>query len=120
MGMTSLKNTKSKKSDQPQLAMDSDYREEYPYGTRIDLNKESLDKLGIKTLPAVGSEIMIECKVKVIAVRESASERDTSRSVELQITDMDLELDEDEVGEGELTRGDSKSMNNLAKKMKSM
>lgn len=119
MGMTSLKLAKTKKSDQPQLSMDSQ-DEGYPYGTRIDLNKESLDKLGIKTMPAVGTEIMIECKVKVIAVRESASERDTSRSLELQITDMDLELDEDEVGEGELTRGDSKSMNNLAKKMKSM
>jgi len=119
MGMTSLKLAKSKKNDSPELATDSP-GDGYPWGTRIDLNKETLDKLGIKTLPAVGSEIMIECKVKVIAVRESANERDTSRSVELQITDMDLELDEDEVGEGELTRSDSKSMNNLAKKMKSM
>lgn len=119
MGMISLKLAKSKKNDSPQLASDSS-DDGYPWGTRIDLNKESLDKLGIKTLPAVGSEIMIECKVKVIAVCESANERDTSRSVELQITDMDLELDEDEVSEGELTRGDSKSMNNLAKKMKSM
>lgn len=119
MGMISLKLAKSKKNTSPEVAIDSS-REDYPWGTRIDLNKETLDKLGIKTLPAVGSELVIECKVKVIAVRESASERDTSRSIELQITDMDLELDEDEAGEGELTRGQSKSMNNLAKRMKSM
>lgn len=119
MGMVSLKQTKKQQSDNDSPVAGID-RDPYPYGTRIDLNKESLDKLGIKTMPAVGTEMMIECKVTVIAVRESASERDTSRSLELQITDMDLELDEDEVGEGELTRGESKSMNNLAKKMKSM
>ena len=120
MTMKSLKQSKKEldKYDSP-IAVDGN-RDQYPYGTRIDLNKESLDKLGIKTLPAVGTELMIECKVKVIAVRESASERDTNRSIELQITDMDLELDEDEVKEGELTRSESKSMNNLAKKLKSM
>jgi hypothetical protein len=118
--MISLKQSAKKmKAGESPIAMDIEH-DEYPYGTRIDLNKDTLEKLKIKTLPAVGDEIMIECKAKVIAVRESASQHDTSRSVELQITDMDLELDEDEVSEGELTRGDSKSMNNLAKKMKSM
>ena len=120
MALKSLKLPKTKRGDDKYpIAIDAP-REEYPYGTRIDLQDESLDALGIKELPEVGSTMMIECKVKVIGARQSANEKKTTRTLELQITDMDLELDEDEVGEGELTRGDSKSMNNLAKKMKSM
>lgn len=120
MALKSLKLPKTKRNEVGSIPVDSYEREEYPYGTRIDLQDESLDALGIKELPEVGSTMMIECKVKVIGARQSANEKKTTRTLELQITDMDLELDEDEVGEGELTRGDSKSMNNLAKKMKSM
>lgn len=93
-----------------------DNRDGYPYGTRITLDSDTLDKLGIKTLPAVGNELMIEAKVRVISVSES----DNSKSVELQITDMDLENDGDEVDEGELTRGESKAMQALAAKLKKM
>lgn len=118
--MISLKQS-AKKMKAGETPVSMDYEpDEYPYGTRLDLNKDTLEKLKIKTLPAVGDEIMIECKAKVIAVRESANERDTSRSVELQITDMDLELDSDEVDEGELTRSESKSMSNLAKKIQGL
>lgn len=88
----------------------------YPWGTRINLESDTLDKLGIKTLPAVGDELMIEAKVRVISVRES----DNSKSVELQITDMDLENDGDEVDEGELSRGESKAINKLADKLRNM
>lgn len=109
---------KAKEKNQPMVAMSEEDR--YPYGTRIDLDKDSLEKLGIKTMPAVGTEMMIECKVTVIAVRESASQENTSRSMELQITAMDIEADEDEVPEGELTRGQSKSINAVAKKMQDL
>lgn len=120
MTMTSLKLPKGKRNDEQYPIADDYPREEYPYCTRIELENASLDALGIKELPEVGSVLMMECKVKVIGARQSANSTKTTRILELQITDMDLELDEDEVSEGELTRGDSKSMNNLAKKMKSM
>lgn len=120
MGMKSLKISakKAKEKNQPMPSLGGEDR--YPYGTRIDLDKDSLEQLGIKNLPAVGTEMMIECKVTVIAVRESASQENTSRSMELQITAMDIEADEDEVGEGELTRGQSKAIGAVAKKMQDM
>ena len=112
--MISLKITR-KTEDENEIAV-SDNQDGYPYGTRLSLESDTLDKLGIKTLPAVGDELMIEAKVRVISVRES----DNSKSVELQITDMDLENDGDEVDEGELTRGESKAMQALAAKLKKM
>lgn len=121
MTMISLKLPKGKRNDSDSIPVSENYpRDEYPYCTRIELENASLDALGIKDLPEVGSVLMMECKVKVIGARQSANSTKTIRTLELQITDMDLELDEDEVGEGELTRGESKSMSNLAKKMKSM
>lgn len=114
--MISLKNT-SKTEDEKETAIASpDNQDGYPWGTRINLEQDTLDKLGIEKLPAVGDELMIEAKVRVISVRES----DNSKSVELQITDMDLENDGDEVDEGELTRGESKAMQALAAKLKKM
>jgi len=63
----------------------------YPYGTRLDLNNEMLDKLEIETLPRVGATLTLTAKVKVIAVRESQREGgDKNRSVEYQITDMEF------------------------------
>lgn len=114
--MINLKITrKSDDEKEPQIAV-SDNADGYPWGTRINLEQDTLDKLGIKRLPNVGDELMIEAKVRVISVRES----DNSKSVELQITDMDLENDGDEVGEGELSRGESKAISKLADKLRSM
>ena len=114
--MISLKNTRKTEDEKNEIEPAIGNQDGYPWGTRIDLESDTLDKLGIKTLPAVGDELMIEAKVRVISVRES----DNSRSVELQITDMYLENDGDEVDEGELTRGESKAMQALAAKLKKM
>lgn len=121
--MISLKISKDemkKKEKEMTLAVSSSDGERYPYGTRIELNNESLDKMGIKELPAAGTKMMIEAKVTVIASRQSVSNERTTRSVEFQITDMDLESDEDEVSEGELTRKESGAMGAVAKKMRDM
>ena len=120
MGMKSLKISAKKAKEKMTPTLVGSDEDRYPYGTRIDLDQDALEKLGIKNLPAVGTEMMIECKVTVIAVRESASQENTSRSMELQITAMDIEADEDEVGEGELTRGQSKAIGAVAKKMQDM
>lgn len=65
--------------------------EAYPYGLRIDLNNDSLEKLGIDELPDSGDTMKLVAEVKV----ESTSERqerngDKNRSVGLQITKMKL------------------------------
>lgn len=119
MALKSLKISakEAKKQNEP-VAVGNEDR--YPWGTRLDLNKDSLDKLGIKDLPAVGTKMMIEAKVTVIATRQTAREDDTTRSLELQITDMAIENDGDEVAEKELTRGESKAMSAVAKKIQGM
>lgn len=65
---------------------------DYPYGLCINLGSDELAKLGIKDLPAVGSELEMTAKVKVTSVSSSESEHgDGHKSVSLQVTDMSLD-----------------------------
>jgi len=114
--MISLKITKKQDDENDMPVAVGGINNRYPYGTRINLDQDSLDKLGIMKLPTVGDKIMIEGKCEVISVRQS----EDGKSVELQITDMDLENDGDEIDEGELTREESGAMSKLASKMKNM
>jgi hypothetical protein len=66
---------------------------DYPYGTCLQLEGDELDKIGMKELPKVGTQIPMTILVTVTRVSQSASEReggeaDESRSVSLQITDL--------------------------------
>lgn len=66
----------------------------YPYGLCICLDDDSLAKLGITTLPAIGQELVLMARCKVTATRayENQGEdgSDSEQSVDLQITDMDV------------------------------
>lgn len=72
----------------------------YPWGLNICLNNDSLEKLGVKSLPAVGTEVTIVAKALVASTSENATEGDGTRSsMDLQITDMQLDgLDNDVFG----------------------
>lgn len=124
MAMTDLKITKAeaKKESKAYAINGPGDGERYAYGTRLTLDDAELKKLGITELPAVGTMLMFEAKAKVISSRQSASESSDSRSIELQITHMDMEADEgdEEVSEGELTRNEAGAMSKVAKKMQSM
>jgi hypothetical protein len=63
----------------------------YPYGLCISLGKEELTKLGITSLPKVGSEMLIHAKsvVKSTSAYDTQGEGQDMR-VELQITDMGI------------------------------
>lgn len=63
---------------------------EYPYGLRISLDADGLAKLGITDLPEVGQVMTLAARVEVVAVSQYEERDHTNRSVELQITDMDL------------------------------
>ncbi len=75
---------------------------EYPYGMRIQLDHETLKKLGIDELPAVGSYLALEARV---CVRETAENDDIynggdkRRSMTVQIEKMALESAGDEEDE---------------------
>lgn len=123
MSMTDLKITKKEaKAKSESMVIGSPDSERYPYGLRLELNNDSLEKLGIKDMPAVGAVLMFEAKAKVVGSRQSATEGSENRSVELQITHIDLEDGEtdEEVKEGELTRGQAGAMGKVAARMRGM
>jgi hypothetical protein len=74
--------------------------EEYPYNLRIHLDREQLEQLGITSLPAVGTEVMLIAKATVNSVHESTTDNGASksayRSVGLQITDLGLKAPKEE------------------------
>lgn len=62
----------------------------YPWGLCIDLNEDSLKKLGIDTMPEVGSTMSIVARADVQSASESQYNGDKEKrmSLSLQITDM--------------------------------
>lgn len=87
--LTSMKRSKSDNSETELEAP------EYPYGLSISLDDESMNKLGLGELPAVGDEMMVMAKVKVQSASESEYEGEgKSRNVTFQITDMGLKEEE--------------------------
>lgn len=64
----------------------------YPYGLCITLNEETIEKLGLKDLPKVGSKGTIQAKVTVTMTRATEGQAHSSMGIDLQITDLGLEL----------------------------
>jgi hypothetical protein len=65
--------------------------DKYPYGLRLDLNKEALKKIDMKSLPKPGTKMILTAEVEVVAARQSDRvDGDTDRSIELQIVKLDL------------------------------
>lgn len=68
---------------------------QYPYGLKIRLEKEQLDKLGIKELPEVDSEAVLMANCVVVRVSKDESQNGyESTCCELQITEMSLMTEE--------------------------
>ena len=95
--LKSIKRSKKdkKKMDKMMKASPS-MSEDYSYGTRIELDEETLKKLGIKDLPDAGETLMLSAEAKVISASEhtssySGEKKKTHRSVSLQITKMCVE-----------------------------
>lgn len=91
MKLTNLARTPEEVSEAQTLYAkppDAGHVPEYPYGLCLTLDGDTLDKLGIKKLPAVGTTVGITAVAKVSRVSESEmADESTERSVELQITD---------------------------------
>jgi len=66
-------------------------REKYPWGLELDLNDESLGKLGIDVSDlSVGQTVAVVGKAKVRSARISESEDGTDMSASIQITHLSL------------------------------
>lgn len=83
MALTSMKMTAQE--SRMLLAGPADRPPEYPYGLRIRLEREQLEKLGLTALPAIGETFTVSA--------HDSAEGGESRSLELQITDLALGRD---------------------------
>jgi hypothetical protein len=63
----------------------------YPYGLTINLDDETLAKLGITQLPTVGTAMTLTARVEVCGTSQYQDRKGESEaSLSLQITDMEL------------------------------
>ena len=90
--MVSMKNAKPKTKktssmDEGPSAPEADY----PYNARMDFDHEMLDKLGMKKMPAHGSEVMMHAKGKVHSLSEDTqSDGKKRRRMTVQLTHLGL------------------------------
>lgn len=95
MALVSMKRTKDtlRKLKEKNKGIDVAVSSEdlYPYGLRIRLEKESLDKLGdsVKTFK-IGGKVKIEAMANIEELSIHEDTRRVDQSISLQITDLDL------------------------------
>jgi hypothetical protein len=84
--MVNMKSTEKPDDERTELE-----KPEYPYGLCIELDEESLGKLGVTELPKVGATMTITAKVfvKTTSAYTNMDEGEEKR-VQLQITDMEI------------------------------
>jgi len=88
--MSDMRMSKSQKKRMFTPSVVGDSGPDYPWGLSITLDAAALKKLDIDELPDVGEECMIHATGKVTRVSESATDKKTDRSVEVQITKLAL------------------------------
>lgn len=62
----------------------------YPWGTSLDLDNDTLAKLGITKLPEVGEEVAITAIAKVTRISANEDQGGTRQCLGLQITTMEV------------------------------
>lgn len=88
----------------------ADEQEKYPWGLRLNLSADELEKLGIDKLPEVGEPFTIEAVGYVCDVSQSETEGGKPRrSLCIQITDLELEEGVEEDEEDESERGERRA-----------
>jgi hypothetical protein len=106
MALTNMKNKPKPKGDAEKLFAASMAEQPapplYPWGLTLNLEKESLDKLGLTELPKPDTKMRLTAIVEVAGISADATTEGERRSIRLQITDMSLSpIGEGETGEGE-------------------
>lgn len=93
MTMINLKNTKKDKAEQKKENTIGDASfHDYPWGLRIDLNDDVMEKLGLTAKNfKVGATVTLTAKCTVKEVRTTERNGKADQSLELQITAMDID-----------------------------
>ena len=77
-------------------------KQEYPYGLKLQLEHDSVEKLEMSTIPAVGSYVTILARAYVCNKNESEYGDEIMKSFGLQITDMEIKLAKTPIDESKL------------------
>lgn len=93
MKMHSMKMSKKEKKDSSPRAIGPGDGPSYPYGLRLSLNDDCLKKLGLKSLPKVGTKMHVMAMGEVCAVSQHESENHEDRHVEIQIHELGVDGD---------------------------
>lgn len=87
--MKSMKLPEKKDDDKNEHPICVGSDEKYPWGLRIELNKDSLEALGLSVADfEVSKEISITAKCDVTSVRKEERMEHSSESVDMQITEL--------------------------------
>lgn len=91
MALKSMKVTKADRKAKEEKycvpCLDSD---DYPYGLRIHLDSEMLDKLGIKKLPKAGATFTLSASGTVKSTEVNDRNGKETKSMSLQIEKLDV------------------------------
>ncbi|KOE25749.1 capsid staple protein [Burkholderia multivorans] len=93
MNLVSMKLTPAEAKSESgiaQTAPDAGDQPAYPYGLSICLDDEALAKLGLSSLPDVGTPMTLMARVEVCSKSQYQNQQGTDTSLSLQITDMAL------------------------------
>ncbi len=102
--MAQIDMTMSKEEAKEQMEPTASDAPKYPWGLSISLDDDSLKKLGITALPAVGTKMTLNATVEVCSTSQySDQEGEAEVSMSLQITAMEL-------GAGQTGPSDAASM----------
>ncbi len=106
MSMVNMKHSREEAKEYTEAsAMDEP---QYPYGLCINLHDDELQKLGITSLPKVGSEMTITAKVFVKSTSAYNTQKGESEmSVDLQITDMEISPAQSSSSQASMLYGDA-------------
>lgn len=78
----------------------------YPYGLRVNLDEEALEKLDLSSLPEVGSSLTLVARVDVtdcsVHEHEQGGKKHKHKTLGLQITDLALKGDSEGVDDDKL------------------
>jgi hypothetical protein len=92
MKLTSLELDKKEAKAESFEAQDSELPK-YPYGTCLYLDEVALAKLGITTMPAVGTAVQIIAVGKVTGTSSREYEGGAHQTLDIQLTEMSCACD---------------------------
>lgn len=90
MPMVNLKMSREERKEYAEVTADPN-EPQYPYGLCIDLDDDTLEKLGITTMPAVGTAVQFTARAVVKSTSSNQYDGNEPESrMTLQITDMEV------------------------------